>query len=168
MVHPRVRRLDRPPKAGVSWRMIRPLVTAVGFALLAPPVVAQVGLSSSAQTVVLTATKHGSVRVALPLGSSSALPGSLGLGPNDVTPLAIETAWDLDPSSASAVTLRAFFRAPAAGTAGGTVVLFSQPVTGGGAGRRTDRLEMRLDVGGWTARPPGPCQGTLNLLAITQ
>jgi hypothetical protein len=140
--------------------MVRLLIALAGLALLASPVAGQVGLASSAHTVVLTATRHGSVRVALPGGSSATVPGSLGYGPDDPAPLAVETAWDLDPAATSAVSLVAFFTEPG-------VVLFSRPITGGSAtGTRTDRLVMRND--GWTAPSPGQYQGVLNLLAVTQ
>ncbi|HEU5042354.1 MAG TPA: hypothetical protein VFT84_16110 [Gemmatimonadales bacterium] len=190
--------------------MLRSLPALAALAVATPPLAAQVGLASSTQTVVLTAAKQGSVRVALPGGSAATLAGSLGLGPNDFAPVAIETTWDLDPSVTSAVSLVAYFPVPAAaftgagtaipssavsarvpsagqpgfapftgaavgagnasaGVTGGTVLLFSQPVTAGGAtGTRTDQLQVRLDLTGWTALPPGPYQGTLNLLAITQ
>lgn len=56
-----------------------------------------------------------------------------------------------------------------AGRSGGSLVLFTQPVAGGAAaGARTDQLEMRIDLTGWTALPAGEYRGALNLLAITQ
>jgi hypothetical protein len=207
-VHRIVCHLDTLPYRAASWRMLRILAALAGVLLAAPPLDAQVGLASSAQSVVLSATKLGSVRVRLPGGSSAALPGSLGFGPNDFTPLAVETAWDLDPSVTSAVSLAAFFEVPAAaftgpgtpipasavsgrtsGAAqagftpftggpvtageitaavpGGTLLVFSQSVTAG-TGSRTDQLQVRIDLGGWTSLAPGQYHGTLNLLAITQ
>jgi hypothetical protein len=57
----------------------------------------------------------------------------------------------------------------AAGVAGATLVLFTQPVRGSAAaGTRLDQLQMRIDLGGGPELPPGTYQGTLNLLAITQ
>lgn len=186
--------------------MIRTL-PAVALALLATPLEAQVGLASSGHTVVVTATKHGSVSVVLPSGGSATLSGSLGTGPNDFAPLPIETAWDLDPSRSSAVSLVAYFQAPeaaltgggatipssavwarvsptsfmpftggavqagttAVGATGATLVLFTQPVTGSAAaGKRTDQLQVRIDLTGRPELPVGTYQGTLNLLAITQ
>ena len=151
--------LDSPAFPGVSSRMIRPLPLLVVLAPLAAPVAAQVGLSSSARTVVLTATKPGSVGITLPGGSAATLP--------------IETSWDLDPSRTSAVSLVAFFQSPGAalvaGVAGGTLVLFSQPISvESAAGRRTDQLQMRIDLTGRPDLPAGRYQGTLNLLAVTQ
>ena len=146
--------------------MIRPLPLLVVLALLAAPVAGQVGLSSSARTVVLTATKPGSVGITLPGGSAATLP--------------IETSWDLDPSRASAVSLVAFVQSPGAalvagggaipaGVAGATLVLFSQPISvASAAGRRTDQLQMRIDLTGRPDLPAGRYQGTLNLLAVTQ
>ena len=198
--------------------MLRPFAACVALAasvlalsaLAASRLDAQVGLASSARAVVLTATKHGSVSVALPGGTSANLSGDLGLGPNDFAPVAVETAWDLDPSQTSAVSLVAFFQAPAAaftgagmaipssavfarmpgpggagfvpftgspvaaagataGAPGASVMLFSQPVTtGASTGIRTDQLQVRLDLSGWTSLPAGQYQGTLNLMAITQ
>ena len=190
--------------------MFRLLPVLALLAPLAPPLAAQVGLGSSARTVVLTATKLGSVRVGLPGGSSATLATGLGTGPNDFAPLPVETAWDLDPTQSSAVSLVAYFQAPdaaftgpaatipssavsarvatgtptgftpftgaavrtggtVAGVPGATLVLFTQPVTGSAAtGRRTDQLQVRVDLTGRPELPPGAYQGTLNLLAITQ
>jgi hypothetical protein len=145
--------------------MLRPLAAVASIALAASPLSAQVGLASSARTVVLTALKHGSVSVALPGGGSATLAGDLGFGPNDFAPVAVETAWDLDPSETSAVSLVAYFH----GMAGGTAVLFSQPITAGSStGTRTDQLHVRIDLSGWTSLPAGQYQGTLNLMAVTQ
>lgn len=210
MLHPLVHLLDSRSNPGVSWRMIRTLPAMAALALLAAPLDAQVGLASSARTVVLSATKHGSVSVALPGGSSATLSGSLRAGSNDFAPLPIETAWDLDASSSSAVSLVGFFQAPeaaltgpgatipssavwgrvptgsptafapfsggavragaaAAGVTGATLVLFTQPVSVAAAsGKRTDQLQVRIDLSDRSELPPGAYQGTLNLLAITQ
>jgi len=141
--------------------MLRPFAAFASLALAASPLDAQVGLASSARSVVLTATRHGSVSVALPGGNSATLPGALGSGPNDLAPVAIETAWDLDPSQTSAVTLVAYFSANPS-----SVIL---AVTAGtAAGSRTDRLQVRIDRSGGRSLPAGQYQGTLNLLAITQ
>ena len=190
--------------------MIRTLPALAMLALFKAPLPAQVGLASSAGTVVLTATKLGSVSVGLPGGSSATLPGGLGRGASDFAPLPIETAWDVDPSQSSAVSLVAFFHAQeaaftgaaasipssavsarvpsgspsgftpftgdavhaggsAAGVPGATLVLFTQPVSGSaGSGRRTDQLQLRIDLTGRPELPAGAYQGTLNLLAITQ
>ena len=190
--------------------MIRTLPTLATLALCTAPLQAQVGLASSARTVVHTATKLGSVSVGLPGGSSATLAGGLGTGANDFAPLPIETAWDLDPSQSSAVSLVAFFQAPdaaftggaatipssavsarvptgsptaftpfsgsavqaggaTAGVPGATLVLFTQPVSASAAvGRRTDQLQVRIDLTGRPELPAGAYQGILNLLAITQ
>jgi hypothetical protein len=59
--------------------------------------------------------------------------------------------------------------AAGAGVTGATLVLFTQPVSGApAAGRRTDQLQVRIDLTGRPELPPGAYQGTLNLLAITQ
>jgi hypothetical protein len=55
------------------------------------------------------------------------------------------------------------------GAAGGTLVLFAQPIAGGNAvGSRTDELQMRIDLSGLPDLPPGTYTGTLNLVATTQ
>ena len=55
------------------------------------------------------------------------------------------------------------------GSAGGTLVLFAQPIAGGNAaGSRTDELQMRIDLSGLPDLPPGTYTGTLNLVATTQ
>jgi hypothetical protein len=146
--------------------MVRLLIALAGIALPASPVVGQVGLASSGHTLALTATRHASVHVALPGGSGAPLPGSLGFGPGDLAAVAVETAWDLDPSATSALSLVAVWPGTApAGTAGGSV-LFSRPA--GAAGARTDWLAMRIDLDGWIEPTGAQYQGTLNLLAITQ
>lgn len=132
--------------------MLRILPTAAALAVLVTPLEAQVGLSSATRTVVLTATKHGSLGVALLGGGAATLPGGPGLRANDVGRVPVETRWDLDPSQTPTATLVAYVRPPEAGTPGGTVELLSQPVTDGAA--------VRIGV---TGRP-----GTLNLLVTTQ
>ena len=55
------------------------------------------------------------------------------------------------------------------GAAGGTLVLFAQPIAGGNAvGSRTDELQMRIDLSGLPDLPPGTYTGTLDLVATTQ
>lgn len=55
------------------------------------------------------------------------------------------------------------------GAAGGTLVLFAQPIAGGNAiGSRTDELQVRIDLSGMPDLPPGTYTGTLNLVAATQ
>lgn len=57
----------------------------------------------------------------------------------------------------------------AVGTPGGSLRLFSQGITGANkASSRTDNLELRLDLIGFPALPPGSYSGTLNIRAITQ
>jgi hypothetical protein len=56
----------------------------------------------------------------------------------------------------------------AIGTAGGTLVLFRQPIDAAhGRGSRTDDVQLRLDLSGSPALPAGSYTGTLNLVAIT-
>jgi len=56
-----------------------------------------------------------------------------------------------------------------AGTAGGSLMLVSEPIGVDNAIReRTDQLQMRIDLTGTPALPAGTYAGTLNLVAITQ
>jgi hypothetical protein len=55
------------------------------------------------------------------------------------------------------------------GTAGGSLHLFTQAITGANkTASRTDNLELRLDLTGFPALAPGNYTGTLNLRAVTQ
>jgi hypothetical protein len=55
------------------------------------------------------------------------------------------------------------------GTAGGSLQLFSQIVTGiNKNSSRTDNLDLQLDLVGFPALAPGTYSGTLNLRAVTQ
>lgn len=142
--------LDTLRKPGVSWRMLRPV--ALFLTLAAPaPLPAQVGLSSSSQGVLLTATR----------------PGSIGVG---LAPGGAATTWNLRPDERAAVTLVATI--VAAGSepeATDARVLFVRPmVVGSARGRRTDRLGIRTDVIGDTPADSAPRHGILTLRAITQ
>lgn len=56
-----------------------------------------------------------------------------------------------------------------AGTAGGTLVLFTQAISGANPlGGRSDDLQVRIDLSGAPDLPAGTYTGTLNLLVITQ
>jgi hypothetical protein len=56
-----------------------------------------------------------------------------------------------------------------AGSAGGTLVLFTQPISGANAvGGRNDNLQVRIDLTGASDLPAGSYTGILNLLVITQ
>ena len=91
---------------------------------------AQVGLASATAAVALSATKAASVSVSLPGGSSATLPGALVTGPNDFTPLAVATAWDVDPASTATVTLVGYFAEPARALAGPQAAITSAAVYG--------------------------------------
>ena len=55
------------------------------------------------------------------------------------------------------------------GTAGGSLRLFSEIITGPNKnGTRTDNLDLQLDLVGFGPLPPGTYGGTLNIRAITQ
>jgi hypothetical protein len=56
-----------------------------------------------------------------------------------------------------------------AGAAGGTLVLFTQPISESNAiGGRRDNLQVRIDLTGAPELPAGSYTGILNLLVITQ
>lgn len=56
-----------------------------------------------------------------------------------------------------------------AGTAGGTLMLFTQPISDANAiGGRSDNLQVRIDLTGAPELPAGSYTGILNLLVITQ
>ena len=55
------------------------------------------------------------------------------------------------------------------GTAGGTLVLFTQTISDANSlGRRSDDLQVRIDLSGAPELPAGSYTGTINLLVITQ
>lgn len=55
------------------------------------------------------------------------------------------------------------------GTAGGSLRLFSQNITGANKNAsRTDNLNLRLNLVGFGPLPPGTYTGTLNIRAVTQ
>lgn len=55
------------------------------------------------------------------------------------------------------------------GVAGGTLVLFTQPISGANAvSSRRDELQVRIDLSDMADLPPGSYSGTLNLVATTQ
>jgi hypothetical protein len=57
----------------------------------------------------------------------------------------------------------------AVGTAGGSLRLFSTPISGiNKTASRTDNLDLQLDLVGFPVLPPGTYSGTLNIRAITQ
>ncbi len=56
-----------------------------------------------------------------------------------------------------------------AGTAGGTLVLFTEAIAGANAiGGRSDNLQVRIDLTGKPELPAGTYTGVLNLMVITQ
>jgi hypothetical protein len=137
------------------------LAAALGSAV---PLSAQIGLASTPQSVQLTAVKHGAVSVSLPTGGAAA-PSGLVTGPNDFTPVPVATSWNVDLERTASVTLVANFN----GSAGGSLMLFTQPIAGPDAiGGRTDDLPVRIDLTTLPGLAPGTYAGTLNLVAVTQ
>ena len=155
-------------------------LATLGVALgSAAPISAQIGLSSSPQSVRLSAIKQGWVGISLPVATSA---GVSGLQSSSVA-----TSWNLDPELTATVTLVARFAsgegaipalkplgrstpppgAPA--VPGSALVLFTQPIAVSNTiGTRTDGLEIRMDLPTPLGLPPDTHTGTLNLVAITQ
>jgi len=100
------------------------------LAIWPAPLGAQIGLASATAAIALSATKVASVSVSLPGGSSATLPGALVTGPNDFTPVAVTTSWDVDPARAAAVALVAYFAQPARALAGPQAAIPSAAVHG--------------------------------------
>ncbi len=120
---------DRPNLA-VSSGMFTRCAALAALALWPASLGAQVGLASATAAIALSATKVASVSVSLPGGSSAVLPGALVTGPNDFTPLAVTTAWDVDPDRTAAVALVAYFEQPARALVGGLAAIPSAAVFG--------------------------------------
>ncbi len=100
------------------------------LALWPAPLGAQIGLASATAAMALSASKVASVSVSLPGGSSATLPGALVTGPNDFTPVAVTTSWDVDPARAAAVALVAYFAQPARALVGPQAAIPSAAVYG--------------------------------------
>jgi hypothetical protein len=105
-------------------------VALAALALWPAPLGAQIGLASATAAIALSATKVASVSVSLPGGSSATLPGALVTGPNDFTPLAVHTSWDVDPAHTAAVALVAYFDQPARALVGTQAAIPSTAVLG--------------------------------------
>jgi hypothetical protein len=100
------------------------------LALWPAPLGAQIGLASASAAIALSATKVASVSVSLPGGNSASLPGALVTGPNDFTPFAVTTSWDVDPARTAAVGLVAYFDRPARALVGPQAAIPSAAVYG--------------------------------------
>jgi len=120
---------DRPILA-VGSGMFTRCVALAALALWPASLGAQIGLASASAAVALSATKVASVSVSLPGGSSATLPGALVTGPNDFTPLAVATSWDVDPAHTAAVSLVAYFDQPARALVGPQAAIPSAAVFG--------------------------------------
>jgi hypothetical protein len=154
---------------------------AVLAVLTAGPLCAQIGLGSGTASVSLTATRLPSIGVSLPPGTAENPPGTLVSDRNAFAAFPIATTWDVDPTRTAAVSLVGYFvnssftqsgrriTGSMAGSAGGTLLLFTQPISLDNAkGSRTDGMRVRIDLSGWRNLSAGTYQGTLNLLAITE
>jgi hypothetical protein len=118
------------PARGGKRAILRGLAVAAALALWAPALRAQIGLASSMATVALTATKTASVSVTLPGGNSATLPGALVTGSNDLPPIPVTTAWEVDPQRTAAVSLVAYFQQPARALASAGAALPASAVLG--------------------------------------
>jgi hypothetical protein len=120
---------DRPIPA-VSSGMFTRCVVLAALALWPASLGAQIGLASASASIALSATKVASVSVSLPGGNSASLPGALVTGPNDFTPLAVTTSWDVDPARTAAVALVGYFDQPARALVGPQAAIPSSAVYG--------------------------------------
>lgn len=137
------------------------LSAVVALQFLAAPLPAQIGLASRPQTVQLSATKLGSVGIALSARPDASLAGGLATG--------VVTTWNLDPARTASLRLVAFFEGPASFAPSATLVLFEEPIAAGSAvRRRTDALQVRIELSDRPELPPGISPGTLTLVATTQ
>jgi hypothetical protein len=120
---------DRPILA-VGSGMFTRCAALAALVLWPAPLGAQIGLASATAAIALSATKVASVSVSLPGGNSASLPGALVTGPNDFTPLAVATSWDVDPARTAAVSLVAYFHQPARALVGPQAAIPSAAVFG--------------------------------------
>jgi hypothetical protein len=118
------------PARGGKCPIIRGSAVVAALALWAPALRAQIGLASSMATVALTATKTASVSLTLPGGNSATLPGALVTGSNDLSPISVSTAWEVDPQRTAAVSLVAYFQQPARALASAGAAIPASAVLG--------------------------------------
>jgi hypothetical protein len=107
-------------------------VYSAALLLAAAPLEAQAGLSSGLQAVSLIAIKPATAGVTITGGSAQTLAGPLRAGAiNDfAAPVELLTAWNLDPAQTAAITVVAYFDAPAQALVSGSGVLPSRSVLG--------------------------------------
>ena len=116
--------------SAVSSGMFTRCAALAALALWPASLGAQIGLASATAAIALSATKAASVSVSLPGGNSASLPGALVTGPNDFTPVAVTTSWDVDPARTAAVALVAYFDRPARALVGPQAAISSAAVFG--------------------------------------
>jgi hypothetical protein len=188
-------------------RRLRLLALSVPLTLGASEATAQVGTSSPARIVTLSATKPGQLTVSVTSGLAQTISAVADNAVNSFPgPTTIVTQWNVNPGQTNTVNLVAYFSLPpqalvggavqipssrvlgrmttglpvaftpitqngigAVGTAGGSLRLFVQNITGVNKNSsRTDNLDLQLDLVGFPTLAPGSYTGTLNLRAITQ
>ena len=177
------------------WLVALPLVIA------ATSVRAQV--SSTLQSINLTATKNQSVTITAPTPASQTVTLVDGQPNQFATPFSTTVGWDVNQSAATTVKLVAYFPTPAsamvngsdalpsslievstdggatwhaltgsavggAGSAGGSYVLYTSPVTSGGnkKGTATVTFNIRINLTSSPTTSAGAYSGTMNLIAI--
>jgi hypothetical protein len=162
-------------------------------------------VSSSLQSISLSAVKGESVTLGAPTPGTQALTIVDGVINPYAAPFTINLAWDVKNSTSTVVTLVAYFATPlnalengadhiasslvevstdggtswravtgtavnGVGAAGGSVVLFTSPVTQGNdkQGSRAVVFSVRLNLTGAPTTAAGTYNGTLNLMAISK
>ena len=181
------------------------LFAGAAIALIAANASAQV---STVQAVALNASKSASLSVSITSGASQSLTLVDGGMSTGATPIAINTAWDLNPGLIGSVKLVGYFLSSTAaltdgmatpndipssrveglmatgaptsftaftqnavgavGTAGASLLLFSNAITGANkSASRTDNLDLRINLTGTTA-VPSTYTGSLKIQAIAQ
>jgi hypothetical protein len=160
-------------------------------------------VSSTLQSINLTATKNQSVTLGAPSPGSQSVTLVDGQYNQYTTPFSTTVGWDVNASTSTTVKLIAYFPTPSAalvngsdqlpsslievstdggatwhalsgnavggvGTAGGSYVLYTSPVTTGGnrRGNITVTFSVRVNLTGSPTTSAGAYSGTLNLMAI--
>jgi hypothetical protein len=157
---------------------------------------AQAGTGSPARIIALAATKTSQLSVVIGSGSVQTIASLTDNAVNNFpAPVVITTSWDVNPGQTNTVNLvgpttqipssRVLGRVTTGlpvtftaitqnalggvGTAGGSLRLFAQNITGvNKKANRTDNLQLQINLTGFPTLVPGLYSGTLNLQAVTQ
>jgi hypothetical protein len=150
---------------------------------------AQLNTQSNAATVALTATKAATLTLSAVTPTASIASITDNSNANNFSAVSVTTDWNL--TSGSTVNLVGWFAVPGSALTNGTSLIPSSRVEGkigagaftpfngaavGGSGvaggslqgNRTDQLDLRLNLVGFSTTVAGDYTGTLNLQAIVQ